>query len=588
VAELGREALGEAVDEAVGQRLLARVESAAEHVRFAHGLVREVMYERAKSGVRARLHRRTAHALEARGAPHGAERLSALAHHYGRAVLGGDTRKAIHYALRAGERALASYAFEDAAAHFDAALDALEAEDSLDAARACQSALAATRAHELCNRHELAVARAGRAIELARKSRSARLFREAVIAASEIRPAYVRDPRLVALIDEALAAADDRDLATRAQLVSHRAMMALLDGDPVGHARGSRQAEDLARAARDASALLEALRVRSYALNRPETEAEWRACCEERIALARQLDDPFHEFKGRVQRLELSLQVGDTSGFAADLSVLGEMAERVRSPHMEADLHYTRAGVAIACGPLGEARRLAERAFAFCRRVDLSESWAVAQLQLGTIAVDEDRALEVQPEIRRGTVSHAQIFLFRAAEIYLLSVAGAEAAARSRLRELAREGLANVPRDISYPLSLANLSQTCAALAEREVAEALLDRLRPYAGRNLTLMSYYSAGAAGRFLGLNLSCLGRWGEADAQFEAALALDRTSGARVWEAHAALDWARSQRQRGGAASTARARELAREALASAEALGIRRLAREARALLAGRRG
>jgi DNA-binding winged helix-turn-helix (wHTH) protein len=584
VAEVGADALAEGAQEAVAQRLLAP-EDLAGHLRFTHGLVREVVYERAKPGARARLHRRAARALEQGAATGAGERLSALAHHFGRAVLGGDTGKAIHYAMRAGERALALYAFEDAAAHFDAALDALEAEDPLDASRACRAAIAAARTHGLCGRGELAVGLAARAVEFARKSRSARAFREAAVVASELQPSYARDPRSIALIDEALAGAGDRDLATRAQLVSLRAMMAFLDADRPAHERGSREALELARRSADPPALLEALRVRGFALNQPESEREWRACIEERIALAAAHGDALHDFGARQQRVELCIQTGDPAGVQEDLRAMTEIAERVRSPKMAATLACTHAGLAIAAGPLAEARRQAERGFAIGRRVDFGEWWAIAQLQLGAIGVAEEQPpADLAREIRRGTVSHAQVSLFRAGEIHLLCLDGDEQEARRRLLSLARDGFAGLRRDISFSITLANLSQSCAALRMREAAEPLVELLRPYAGRSLTLMSVYSAGCASRFLGTNLSCLARWKEADAAFATALAVDRANGARAWEAQTLVDWARSLRERGGAACAKRARALLREALPLAEALGLRRLAREVRALLA----
>jgi DNA-binding winged helix-turn-helix (wHTH) protein/tetratricopeptide (TPR) repeat protein len=583
VTELGASALATGIEEAVGQRLLARVERAQPRVRFCHGVMREVVYEGTTPGLRARLHRRVARALEREDGE--ARSASALAHHYGRALIGGDPEKAIHYALRAGEQALLAYAFEEAASHYENALDALEAGDPLDAARAARAALGAARAHALCARGGRALALASRATLLARRSRSARLFREAAVVFCELQPSYARDPRAPALLEEALARAGERDLAVRARLVALRGLMAFVDAKRAVHERESCAALALARRSGDPGALLEALRVRSLALSHPSSEEEWRRCYQERIALAEANGDAIHAFEARQHRLEHRLQRGDMAGVAEDSKEMDEIAARVRSPSMAAGLLRIRAALAIASGPVAEARRLAEQAFAAGQRVDAEESWAIAQLQIGSALGFEDRYAEIAADVRRGTHSHPQVSLFRASEIFLLTESGELAEAERRLREIARDDFAALASDVSSAVSLSNLAFSCARVGCRDLAERLLERLRPYAGRTLTLLSVYSAGCASRWLGLLASSLGRDAEADAHFETALSVDRANGARVWEAHSALEYARALERRGGA-HAARARELAQRALAASERLGIAFTARGARELLARR--
>jgi hypothetical protein len=309
------------------------------------------------------------------------------------------------------------------------------------------------------------------------------LFREAAVVFCELQPAYARDPRAAALVDEALARAGERDPALRSRLTSLRGMMAFLDADSATHAAESRRAVDSARSCGDAGALLEALRVRSLALNRPETEGEWRACYSERIALAAATGDEIHGFEARQHRLEHHLQLGAARGVADDIAQMEEIARRVRSPSMAASLHRIRASLAISRGPIAEARRLAELAFAAGQRVDAQESWAIAQLQIGSVTGFEGRYRELAADVHRGTHTHPQISLFRTSEIFLLAHAGANADAEQRMRAIARDHFAGLAQDVSYPLSLSNLALSAALLRNREVADALLGRLRPYAGR---------------------------------------------------------------------------------------------------------
>ena len=89
---------------------------------FPHALMQEALYESLISRRRRLLHRRVAIALEKRSgkAP---SLLDELAFHF---RIGGDHEKAWHYAKLAGDEAVRLRAWDDAAAHYDNALAALE------------------------------------------------------------------------------------------------------------------------------------------------------------------------------------------------------------------------------------------------------------------------------------------------------------------------------------------------------------------------------------------------------------------------------------------------------------------------------
>ena len=89
---------------------------------FPHALMQEALYESLISRRRRLLHRRVAIALERRGGKT-PSRLDELAFHF---RIGGDHEKAWHYAKLAGDEAVRLRAWDDAAAHYDNALAALE------------------------------------------------------------------------------------------------------------------------------------------------------------------------------------------------------------------------------------------------------------------------------------------------------------------------------------------------------------------------------------------------------------------------------------------------------------------------------
>jgi hypothetical protein len=108
------------VEAALAAKLV--VESAGPVYSFTHALVRETLYEDLSLPRRQRLHVRAAEAIERL---HG-ERAGELAQHYALAGPAADRAVALRWMLRAGEVAAAQLAWEDAAAHWDAAAELME------------------------------------------------------------------------------------------------------------------------------------------------------------------------------------------------------------------------------------------------------------------------------------------------------------------------------------------------------------------------------------------------------------------------------------------------------------------------------
>jgi predicted ATPase/class 3 adenylate cyclase len=122
---LGEETLLGAVEEAAGARLVSEVSST--RFRFAHALVRATLYESLTAARKVMLHRKAAEAIEAIHAGALDDHLPALAHHWARASApAAETGKAVDYATRAGDRALAQLAHDEAVAYYRQALELLE------------------------------------------------------------------------------------------------------------------------------------------------------------------------------------------------------------------------------------------------------------------------------------------------------------------------------------------------------------------------------------------------------------------------------------------------------------------------------
>src|SRR5205807_4777394 len=93
---------------------------------------------------RVALHRGVAESIEAIHAANLDDHLPALAHHWARASApAAETHKAVDYATRAGDRALAQLAHDEAAAYYRQALDLLDPAARPDGeARRCELLIA--------------------------------------------------------------------------------------------------------------------------------------------------------------------------------------------------------------------------------------------------------------------------------------------------------------------------------------------------------------------------------------------------------------------------------------------------------------
>ncbi|MFQ6027970.1 MAG: hypothetical protein ACE5Q6_10800, partial [Dehalococcoidia bacterium] len=126
IDDLSEDRLLEVLEEALAARVIEELPQIAGRYQFTHALIQEVLIEELNTTRRVRLHARIAEALEELYGPNAESRAAELALHYAEAeaVLGNE--KLVRYSLLAGEQALATYAHEEALAHFERALGSKE------------------------------------------------------------------------------------------------------------------------------------------------------------------------------------------------------------------------------------------------------------------------------------------------------------------------------------------------------------------------------------------------------------------------------------------------------------------------------
>ena len=108
---------------------------------FAHNLINHTLYDALGPSRRARLHRRVAEALEDLCGDDPGGRVAELARHWTAATAPVEPGKAIAYSRRAGERALAELAPDEAARWFAQALELTGRDPAGDDADRCELAI---------------------------------------------------------------------------------------------------------------------------------------------------------------------------------------------------------------------------------------------------------------------------------------------------------------------------------------------------------------------------------------------------------------------------------------------------------------
>jgi DNA-binding SARP family transcriptional activator len=211
---VSQDELLDVLDEAMAARVLSEVRGAPGHLRFAHALLRDTLYDGLTGVRRIRLHRRIVDTLERLYGEDPGPHLAELAHH---SIAANELDKASDYARRAADRAQALVAYDEATRFYEMALAALEFRDPPAPAR---------------ERVELA-RRAAEAANLAGdRNRAARLIRSVLPA---VDPGV--DPELVGLLHERLGrylwAAGDSESA----LIAYDEAVALVPSNTPSHAR---------------------------------------------------------------------------------------------------------------------------------------------------------------------------------------------------------------------------------------------------------------------------------------------------------------------------------------------------------------
>jgi tetratricopeptide (TPR) repeat protein len=155
--------------------------------------------------------------------------------------------------------------------------------------------------------------------------------------------------------------------------------------------------------------------------------------------------------------------------------------------------------------------------------------------------------------------------------------------ARAHFEVVAKNDFAGLPKDPVWMAAMEGLAEVAAFLGDRERAAVLYRMLEPYAAMNAVVGGgFVCTGPVSWYLGLLATTLGRFAEARAHFEGAIAMSERLRAKPLVARVRHDYARMLLRLGSAADLTKAKSLLERAAAAARKLGMRSLLEKAEAL------
>ncbi|MCH8226098.1 MAG: AAA family ATPase, partial [Chloroflexi bacterium] len=129
IDDLTHDRLLEVLEEALGARVLEELPRVTGHYQFTHALIQDTLLEELSATRRVRLHARIAEVFEELYGDEVDAHAAALAYHLAAAGTLDSVPKMIYYSLKAGDRALATYAYEEALDHFERGLAAAQGQE---------------------------------------------------------------------------------------------------------------------------------------------------------------------------------------------------------------------------------------------------------------------------------------------------------------------------------------------------------------------------------------------------------------------------------------------------------------------------
>ncbi len=576
VCELDPDELDAALGEAVDYGVIVEQPPAIGAYAFSHGLIREALYDDLGPQRRGLLHRAVGLALEDLYAADPEPHLAELAHHFFVAATAGELTRAIDYSVRAGRRAMALAAYEEASAHYERALQAFGLQERADVPRRCDLLLALATAQSRAGDTRAARETFLRAAGLARSLDSPERLARAAIGYGAGMGGFefgVVNDTLIGLLGEAREALGPDDDPLLARVLGRMAAELYYSHRSEERTRLAEDAVAMARRLGDRATIASALSARFLTLWEPESTERRLEIATDVVALGEEARNRALVLRGHVWRIVSLMELGDWVGVDIELSVHARLAAELRDPMHLWQVPLYAANRAMLEGRLDAAERLAGEAFEVGRATHPHNAAQLYAVQLFVLRAQQGRVGEVQQSLEEFARRYPAVAVWRAAATFASAVLSPTDAVRRAFEALCAGDLADVQRDREWLTTIALLIATAARLGDARRSAQLGALIAPHAER--TVVSGRGStclGPASLYVAIAAAAAGDREQAVASYEAALALARRWGAEPLVAAIRLGLAAVL----GDEDLVRARELRAQGLEAARRLGLGGLA------------
>jgi tetratricopeptide (TPR) repeat protein len=569
---LARDELAEVMDEAALSRVVVEPAGGAGRWLFAHVLIRDTLYDELPPSHRARLHARAVDALSGLS-PDTGPHLAELAHHACLGALDPSDPRPVELARRAGEQALGRLAYEEAVRLWRMALQALDRRDGSDERERLDLLLALGDASMRAGDADDGKRTFLDAAAVARRLGDDEDFGRAALGYGG-RFVWARaswDIHVVPLLEEAIGRLGDQQSPLRARLLAR--LSGALRDDAVRDRREALSAEAvaMARAIGDPSALAYVLDGRYSAIWGPDTTEERLGIAEEMLEIAAAVGDTERTFQGRHYRLQVLLEHGDLGAARRELEQNAAIAEALHQPAQRWYLASMRALLSLLEGRFADAEHHVVDAYEHGRAAESMHATGTVRLQRYVLRREQGRVAEVAAELDEAVDTYWFWPWARAAAAHLRAEVGDHEAARHAFDACAARRFTDWPLDNDWLFGMTLFADVCTALGDADRAADLYEQLLPYEERLAMAHPIASTGSVARSLGTLATTMGRFDDAEAHLEAALAANQRWGARPWVAHTLHDLVALLVARDGPGDAARAHDALRRSAELADELG-----------------
>ena len=526
----------QAVEEATAAGIF-EAENSYGAFQFTHAMIRSTLYDELPMSKRIRLHQAAGKLLEELYADRPNQALAQIAQHYYVAAQGGDVLPAVRAARRAGEHSNSVLAYEEAARHFEMALDAAEM-SSTDLRRECA---------EIAMALGIAQYRAGGSTHLSRRTmeRALNLAREIGYEQVMVDAACsycfhgwsttgsATQLKMLELMEEVLGRVPEDDITSRARLIVRKAVYLKLLNRRADSEAASDEAIRLARQCGDAQVASDTLAWCIVPLRgRPEKLSERIALAEEAQSLAGDVDTAMEA----MTYVALGYQeLGNQNRVKA---VVAEMQPLAEERKIRGQL-YTVAGMSAYCelmdGNWTAAGGQIERALEIGRGSGDLSAEGVHGAQMFLLNRELGRLPMYAPVLEQFLSEGNRAWL--PGLVMLLAELGEVEEIRALL-DRQPQSFHWLPRDELFLASLAFLIEGVYVIEDDVRAVELYQLLLPYSGQMMVHPTAVCYGPTDLYLGMLETIMNRRDDALAHFESARRCCEFAGTEPWGVHVDL--------------------------------------------------